>query len=100
MRRRRAGQIINISTFGVRAPPGPRWGAYQASKAAFDVWFRSMGIEARGDGVTTTSIYMPLVYTRMSAPTPSLKGMPGLSAAQAAGLVARAIVRRPKVIAP
>jgi short-subunit dehydrogenase len=26
MRQRRAGQIINVSTFGVRVPPGPRWG--------------------------------------------------------------------------
>jgi acyl-CoA synthetase (AMP-forming)/AMP-acid ligase II/NAD(P)-dependent dehydrogenase (short-subunit alcohol dehydrogenase family) len=100
MRQRRAGQIINVSTFGVRALPGPRWGAYQASKAAFDVWFRSMGIEARTDGVITTSVYMPLVYTRMSAPTPSIRQLPGLQPEQAAGLVARAIIRRPRVIAP
>src|SRR5581483_2130709 len=45
-------------------------------------------------------IYMPLVYTRMSAPTPSLRGKPGLYPAQAAGLVARAVVRRSRVIAP
>jgi len=100
MRRRRAGQIVNVSTFGVRVPPGPRWGAYQASKAAFDTWFRSMGIEARSDGVVTSTIYMPLVYTRMSAPTPTLRGLPGLYPEQAAGLVARAIVRKSRVIAP
>jgi len=100
MRRRGAGQIVNVSTFGVRMPPGPRWGAYQASKAAFDAWFRSMGIEARQDGVVTSTIYMPLVYTRMSAPTPSLRGLPGLSPEQAAGLIARAIVRKSRVIAP
>src|SRR5262245_49099810 len=100
MRRRRSGQIINVSTFGVRMPPGPRWGAYQASKAAFDTWFRSMGIEARSDGVVTSTIYMPLVYTRMSAPTPSLRGLPGLYPEQAAGLVARAIVRKSRTIAP
>jgi NAD(P)-dependent dehydrogenase (short-subunit alcohol dehydrogenase family) len=100
MRQRRSGQIINISTIGVRALPGPRWGAYQASKTAFDVWFRSMGIESCGDGVATTSIYMPLVYTRMSAPTPSIRSLPGMYPEEAAGLVARAIVRRPKRIAP
>jgi acyl-CoA synthetase (AMP-forming)/AMP-acid ligase II/NAD(P)-dependent dehydrogenase (short-subunit alcohol dehydrogenase family) len=100
MRRRKSGQIINVSTFGVRVPPGPRWGAYQASKAAFDSWFRSMGIEVRSDGVVTSSIYMPLVYTRMSAPTPSLRGLPGMYPEQAAGLVARAIVRRSRTIAP
>jgi acyl-CoA synthetase (AMP-forming)/AMP-acid ligase II/NAD(P)-dependent dehydrogenase (short-subunit alcohol dehydrogenase family) len=100
MRRRRSGQIVNVSTFGVRVPPGPRWGAYQASKAAFDTWFRSMGIEARSDGVVTSTIYMPLVYTRMSAPTPTLRGLPGLYPEQAAGLVARAIVRKSRIIAP
>jgi acyl-CoA synthetase (AMP-forming)/AMP-acid ligase II/NAD(P)-dependent dehydrogenase (short-subunit alcohol dehydrogenase family) len=100
MRRRRSGLIVNVSTFGVRVPPGPRWGAYQASKAAFDSWFRSMGVEARSDGVITSSIYLPLVYTRMSAPTPSLRGLPGMYPEQAAGLVARAIVRQPRSIAP
>jgi acyl-CoA synthetase (AMP-forming)/AMP-acid ligase II/NAD(P)-dependent dehydrogenase (short-subunit alcohol dehydrogenase family) len=100
MRQRRSGQIINVSTFGVRVPPGPRWGAYQASKAAFDTWFRSMGIEARSDGVTTSTLYLPLVYTRMSAPTPSLRGMPGMYPEQAAGLIARAIVRKSRTIAP
>jgi acyl-CoA synthetase (AMP-forming)/AMP-acid ligase II/short-subunit dehydrogenase len=100
MRQKRCGQIVNVSTFGVRVLPGPRWGAYQASKAAFDVWFRSMGIEVRGDGVTTSSIYVPLVYTPMSAPTPSLRGLPGMQPEQAAGLVARAIVRRSRAIFP
>ncbi len=100
MRRRRGGIVVNVSTFGVRVPPGPRWGAYQASKAAFDTWFRSMGIEVRADGVGTSSIYLPLVYTRMSAPTPSLRGLPGMYPEQAAGLVAWAVVRRTRSIAP
>jgi len=100
MRHRRSGQIINVSTFGVRVPPGPRWGAYQASKAAFDAWFRSMGVEARSDGVVTSTIYLPLVYTRMSAPTPSIRGLPGLYPEQAAGIIARAVVRGSRVVAP
>ena len=100
MRRRGSGQLVNVSTFGVRVPPGPRWGAYQASKAAFDTWFRSMGVEARSDGVATSTLYLPLVYTRMSAPTPSLRGLPGLYPEQAAGLIAQAIVRKSRVIAP
>jgi NAD(P)-dependent dehydrogenase (short-subunit alcohol dehydrogenase family) len=100
MRARRRGHLINVATIGSRVPPGPRWGAYQASKTAFDVWFRSAGLEARLDAVATTSIYMALVYTRMSAPTPIFQRLPGLHPAQAAGLVARAIVDRPRVIAP
>ena len=100
MRARGRGHLINIATIGSRVPPGPRWGAYQASKTAFDVWFRSAGLEARIDGIATTSIYMALVYTRMSAPTPIFQRLPGLRPAEAAGLVARAIVDRPRVIAP
>lgn len=101
MRARGQGHIVNVSTLGVRGlPPAPRWGAYQASKAAFDVWMRSMALEVRKDGVSATSIYMGLVHTRMSAPTPMWRGMPGLSAEDAADLVCDGIVRRPVSIAP
>jgi NAD(P)-dependent dehydrogenase (short-subunit alcohol dehydrogenase family) len=100
MRARGAGHIVNISTVGTRMPPAPRWAAYQASKTAFDVWLRSVAVEARADGVTTTSIYMALVHTRMSAPTPIFRYMPGLSPDEAAALVARAIVDKPRTIAP
>jgi NAD(P)-dependent dehydrogenase (short-subunit alcohol dehydrogenase family) len=100
MRARGRGHIVNVSTVGARIPPAPRWAAYQASKTAFDVWLRSVAVEARADGVTTTSIYMSLVYTRMSAPTPIFRYLPGLEPAEAAALVARAIVERPRTIAP
>ena len=100
MRRRGEGHIVNVSSLGVRMPPAPRWGAYQASKAAFDVFLRTVAVEAAADGVTTTSIYMPLVRTRMSAPTPEFRYVPGLSPEEAAGLVCKAIVERPKVISP
>ncbi|MGH3519160.1 MAG: SDR family NAD(P)-dependent oxidoreductase [Haloechinothrix sp.] len=101
MRARGAGHIVNVSTVGVHGlPAAPRWSAYQASKAAFDVWMRSMALEVRGDGVTATNVYMGLVHTRMSAPTPIYRSMPGLSPRDAAGLVCDAIVRRPESIAP
>jgi NAD(P)-dependent dehydrogenase (short-subunit alcohol dehydrogenase family) len=100
MRERRSGHIVNVSTIGTRVPPAPRWAAYQASKAAFDVWFRSVALEARADQVTSTSIYMALVYTRMSAPTTIFRYLPGLRPDEAADLIARAIVERPRTIAP
>lgn len=100
MRERRAGHIVNVSTLGVRMPPAPRWGAYQASKAAFDIFLRTLAVEAAPDGVTTTSIYMPLVRTRMSAPTPEFRYVPGLKPEEAAALVCKAIVERPNVISP
>jgi fatty-acyl-CoA synthase len=59
-----------------------------------------MGIEARSDGVVTSTVYLPLVYTRMSAPTPNLRGLPGMTPEQAAGLVAKAVVGKRRSIAP
>lgn len=100
MRERGSGHVVNVSTVGVLLPPTPRWSAYQASKAAFDVWLRSAAAEMRADGVTATSLYMALVHTRMSAPTDDFKLVPGLTADEAAGLVCHAIADRPSAIAP
>ncbi|MFI5776423.1 SDR family NAD(P)-dependent oxidoreductase [Nocardia sp. NPDC051570] len=99
MRERRAGHIVNISTWGLRMPPMPRWSAYYASKSAFDVWLRTVATEIAADGVTTTSIYMPLVHTRMSAPT-DFSGMPGLTSEEAADTVCHAVVAKPVEISP
>jgi NAD(P)-dependent dehydrogenase (short-subunit alcohol dehydrogenase family) len=100
MRRRGSGHIVNVSSVGVRTPPGPRWGAYQASKGAFDMWLRSVAPELHADGVDVTSIYFGLVNTRMMEPTKSLRNAPGLSAEQAAETVAKAITDRTRTIAP
>ena len=100
MRERGAGHIVNVSSVGVRVPPGPRWGAYQASKGAFDMWLRSVAPELHADGVDVTTIYMGLIHTRMSAPTPSLRNLPGLTADEAADIVSKAIIERPRSIEP
>ncbi len=71
MRERGSGHIVNVSTAGVRTPPMARWSAYLASKSAFDMWLRCVSQEVRDDGVTTSTIYMGLVHTRMSSPTPT-----------------------------
>ncbi|GAB4013865.1 SDR family NAD(P)-dependent oxidoreductase [Nocardioides ultimimeridianus] len=100
MRERGSGLVVNVSTIGVRIPPGPRWGVYQSTKGAFDTWLRSIAPEIKPDGVDVSSIYMTLIYTRMSAPTPSMRKLPGMTAEDAAGLVARAIVGREREITP
>ncbi len=72
MRENGHGHIVNVSSVGVRVVPGPQWGAYQASKGAFDRWLRSVGPELHADGVGITSVYFALVRTRMIEPTPLL----------------------------
>ncbi|GAA3115236.1 NAD(P)-dependent dehydrogenase (short-subunit alcohol dehydrogenase family) [Kribbella aluminosa] len=100
MRERQSGHIVNVSTAGVRTPPMARWSAYLASKSAFDVWLRCVAQEVRGDGVTTSTVYMGLVHTRMSEPTPLLNKLPGLSPEQAADQVCTAVAERPHNITP
>jgi hypothetical protein len=41
-----------------------------------------------------------LIHTRMSAPTASLRNVPGLTPDEAADIVAKAIIERPRTIAP
>ena len=100
MRERGSGHIVNVSTVGIRIAPGPRWGVYQSTKAAFDIWLRSVTPELAKDGIAVSTIYMGLMYTRMSAPTPVMNELPGLQPEEAADLVAKAITRKPIEITP
>jgi NAD(P)-dependent dehydrogenase (short-subunit alcohol dehydrogenase family) len=99
MRERGEGHLVNVSTISVDVP-APHWSAYAASKAAFETWLRCVAPEARVDGVTTTSIHFPLVHTAMSAPSPMLRRMPGLTPEDAADAVCRAVVHRPRLMGP
>lgn len=100
MRGAGSGHVVNVSTVGVRIAPGPRWGAYQASKGAFDTWLRSVAPELRADGVKVSSLYMALIHTRMSAPTPIMRKLPGLGPDEAADIVAKAIIDQPRTVEP
>ncbi|MBJ8339046.1 SDR family NAD(P)-dependent oxidoreductase [Antrihabitans sp. YC3-6] len=100
MREARTGHVVNVSTIGVRIAPGPRWGAYQASKGAFDTWLRSVSPELNADGVHVSSLYMALIHTRMSAPTPIMRKLPGLHPDEAADIVSKAIIERPRTLEP
>jgi NAD(P)-dependent dehydrogenase (short-subunit alcohol dehydrogenase family) len=100
MREQGGGHIVNVSSVGVRVPPGPQWGVYQASKGAFDRWLRSVAPELHADGVDVTSVYFALVRTRMIEPTPILRKLPGLYPDEAADVIAKAIIQRPRTIAP
>jgi NAD(P)-dependent dehydrogenase (short-subunit alcohol dehydrogenase family) len=97
MREDRRGHVVNISSIGVQTNP-PRFSAYVASKAALDAWSNVVASELVGEGITFTSIHMPLVRTPMIAPTRIYDKFPTISPAQAADLVVRAMVERPHEI--
>ncbi|MBI3782646.1 MAG: SDR family oxidoreductase [Deltaproteobacteria bacterium] len=97
MRKKKNGQIINISSIGVQVGP-PRFSAYIASKAALDGFSRCAAPELLGDGIDITTVYMPLVKTEMIAPTRLYDSFPAITPAQAADLICAAIVDRPKQV--
>lgn len=98
MLERGSGQIINISTWGTQLP-SPKYVAYASSKAALDAFSRGTDAELMGTGVALSTVHLPLVRTPMIAPAiKAYKGMPSLSADEAAGLIAEAaITRSPRV---
>lgn len=100
MMAKRGGHIVAVSTVGVRLPPWPRWAAYTAAKAAFDAWMGSAGPELSAYDIDCTSVYLGLVHTRMSEPTEHYRHMPGMTADEAARVLCRALVRRPRRIQP
>lgn len=100
MRTRGSGHIVNVSTVGIMFPVMPKWGFYLSSKAAFDWWLRAVGMEARADGVTLTTFYAGLMHTRMSAPSRWMRTLPGQTSEDAAWVIARALVRKPRTLTP
>jgi NAD(P)-dependent dehydrogenase (short-subunit alcohol dehydrogenase family) len=98
MRERRDGHIVNISTMGVEVGPEPRFSAYLASKAALDAFTASAAPETAHEGISWTTVYMPLVRTPMIAPTAAYRRVPALSPAEASELVLEAIVGRPRYV--
>jgi NAD(P)-dependent dehydrogenase (short-subunit alcohol dehydrogenase family) len=97
MRERGGGHVVNISSIGVQTNP-PRFSAYVASKAALDAWTRVVSSEVVGDGITFTTIHMPLVRTPMIAPTKIYDSFPTISPDEAADLICEAIRAKPKSI--
>jgi NAD(P)-dependent dehydrogenase (short-subunit alcohol dehydrogenase family) len=95
MRERGFGQIINISSAGVQTR-APRFGAYIASKAALDTLCDALQAETVNEDVRFTTVHMALVRTPMIGPTTMYDKFPALSPEQAAGVIADAIVHRPR----
>jgi NAD(P)-dependent dehydrogenase (short-subunit alcohol dehydrogenase family) len=97
MKERHSGHIVNVSSIGVQTSP-PRFSAYVSSKAALDAFTRVVSSEVIGDGVTFTTIHMPLVRTAMIAPTKIYDSFPTISPDEAADLICEAMRAKPKEI--
>ena len=95
---RKGGHIINVSSIGVQTNT-PRFSAYVASKAALDAWSRCAASEMVDDGVSITTIHMPLVRTPMIAPTKMYDAFPTITPEEAADMICDAMIRKPKKVA-
>lgn len=97
---RNRGFVVNVSAVNVRLLPAPKWAAYQASKTAFDQWFQAVAPELRARGVGLSSIYLPLVRTRMIEPTAAYKNAPAMNPRHVARIICKNIVARKPNFAP
>ncbi|MFI9812421.1 SDR family oxidoreductase [Saccharothrix variisporea] len=97
MRERRFGHVVNISSMGVQIGT-PRFSAYLASKSALDAFSRVAASETVADGVTFTSVRMPLVRTPMIGPSKVYDAFPAATPERAAQWVLRALERRPEEV--
>jgi NAD(P)-dependent dehydrogenase (short-subunit alcohol dehydrogenase family) len=95
---KKKGHVVNISSIGVLTN-APRFSAYVASKAALDAWTRCASSEFADQGVTFTTINMPLVRTPMIAPTKIYNNVPTLAPEEAAEMIAQACIAKPVRIA-
>lgn len=93
------GHVVSVASTSVDIP-APGWSLYGASKTAMDAWLRAVALELEPSGIAVTSIRLPLVHTAMSAPTAAYAAVPAMRPVDAAKYAARAIVERPRVLAP
>jgi NAD(P)-dependent dehydrogenase (short-subunit alcohol dehydrogenase family) len=98
MSARKRGHIVNILSIGVQVNQ-PRFSAYVASKAALGAFSRCAGPEFHHRNISFTNIYMPLVRTPMIAPTKMYDNIPTLSPDDAANMIVKGIIEKPKRIA-
>ncbi len=95
---KKKGHVVNISSISVLVN-APRFSAYVASKAALDAWTACAASEFADQGVTFTTVNMPLVRTPMTAPTKIYDSMPLLSTDEASDLIVQAVVDKPVRVA-
>ena len=95
---KRKGHVVNLSSISVLVN-APRFSAYVASKAALDAWTACAASEFQDQGITFTTVNMPLVRTPMTAPTKIYDNMPLLDPGDAADMVVQSCINKPVRVA-
>ncbi|MDP1740209.1 SDR family oxidoreductase [Polaromonas sp.] len=95
---KRKGHVVNLSSISVLVN-APRFSAYVASKAALDAWTACAASEFQDQGITFTTVNMPLVRTPMTAPTKIYENMPLLDPDVAADMVVQSCINKPTRVA-
>jgi NAD(P)-dependent dehydrogenase (short-subunit alcohol dehydrogenase family) len=98
MAERRSGHVVNISSI-TAITLASRFSAYVASKSALEAWSDCAACEFLDRNIAFTNVNMPLVRTRMTAPTKFYEHVPLLDPDEAAGLVVEALIHRPARVA-
>ena len=95
---RKSGHIVNVTSIAVQSR-GPRFAAYAASKSALEAFSDATNTETLSDHISFTNVRLPLVRTRMIAPTEYYENQPGTwNVDKAAAQVLRGIVAKPQRI--
>jgi short-subunit dehydrogenase len=98
MMARRRGHIINVSSIGVQTNT-PRFSAYVASKAALDAFSRCIASEVVDHAIHITTVHMPLVRTKMIAPTRMYDYFPAITPEEASEMITGAMIDKRKKVA-
>lgn len=93
---RNQGQVVLVSTINAQLFSPPLWSNYQASKTAMVQWLLSIQPELQAQNIKVSMVYLPLVRTRMIAPTASYQDAPAMQAKEAAMAVLHCCVKQNK----
>lgn len=88
------GHIVISSTMSTQVPI-PLFSAYLASKSALESFIRSLSAELGHRGITTSTVYFPMVRTEMSGGTEIYRAMKMMNSDDAGRWIERAVVSRP-----
>lgn len=94
MKKQNRGQIVHVSSFAVPMRQ-TRFAGYMASKSALDSAMQAIAGEHRKHGITTSSVYMPLVKTKMiQSAGNDYSWMPIFSTVDAAMMIERSMITK------